>query len=264
MDKKIQIGLYTGETVPAPYVGNTVNIVIDLAYNDLLYVENPVQHIISSRIDSARNILIQNFLEYSTASHLFIMDADMKHPPMMPRMLLMRDKPVISGLYFHRNPDHHYPHLYKFTGEKEDERRGYGKSVNWHFSPMIREAYEFFSSLEAVPEGDKPVCIVGNGGNLIDSAVVSIDGGGFGCILLSREALEKLEPPYLMNEPGLNGDLAFYKKCKMNGIEMYGDMSCIATHNSGKNISLPDFVEFLAKNSSQENSSGPVLVTAKR
>ena len=263
MDKKIQLGLYTGSTVPALFVDNIANMLIDLAYNDALYIERPVQHIMSSRIDGARNALIQNFLEETTASHLFILDSDMKHPPMMPRMLMMREKEIISGLYFHRNPQYHYPHFYKYVGEKEDKRRGYRDDVNWHFSPMIEEAYEFFSGLEKVPETDTPLCIVGSGGTLMEHSVVRIEGGGFGCLLLSREALEKLSPPYLQDEPGLNGDLSFYKKCKEAGIEVFGDFSCVATHTIDYNVSIGDFVQYLARNMKVEEGSPPLII-AKR
>ena len=207
MDNKIQLGLYTANTVPAIMVDNVANILLDLAYSDNLYIERPTQHIISSRIDGARNVLIDNFLKETTASHLFIMDADMRHPPMMPRMLLSREKEVISGLYFHRKPGNTYPHFYKHIGEKEDARPGYRNDINWSFSPMLKEAYDFFSTLnEEVLVGNKPLCIVGQGGVMLEHSVVEIDGGGFGCLLISREAIEKLSPPYLEDEPGLNGD----------------------------------------------------------
>ena len=82
---------------------------------------------------------------------------------------------------------------------------------------------------------------------MLDNSVLPIDAAGFGCVLLRRDALEQLEEPYLQSEPGLNGDLVFYKQCQDKGIPMFVDCSVIASHRQVGEIGVGAFCDFVNK-----------------
>lgn len=201
----------------------------------------------SCRVDSNRNYLIHDFLHNSTSDYLFIIDEDMRHAPETPVILANRGLPVVSGLYFRRDTrGHHMPQFYSYKGQSADTRRGHGDAVNDYYEPMVPQVHQFFAELERpIPHVNTPL-ILGDSDTMtaIDSGLMRIDAGGFGCLMLSREALEKLDPPYLRDQPGLNGDLSFYKQCREKGIEVWGDCSVIAAHNIDYQIGIGAFADY--------------------
>lgn len=245
MKAKITLGLYTGNQTPDTYGPNLIKMVLDLQRNDALCEALPFVHTSSCRVDSNRNAIIYHFLKEQSATHLFILDADMEHPPEMPRLLAQREKPVITGTYFHRNMNgSRAPQAYTLLGENADSRLGYGNDVNNFYAPMIVQAATFYSQFE-VPRVNSPLILTRRDGTLLSTSVQKIDAAGFGCLLLSREALERLSPPYLQDELGLNGDLAFFKKCAAAGVECFVDFSMIAAHKGTVDIGIGEFAEFL-------------------
>ena len=242
---KITLGLYTGNTTPDTYGPNLIRMVLDLQRHDALCEDLPFIHTSSCRVDSNRNAIIYHFLQNKEATHLFIVDSDMEHPPEMPRLLASRDRPIISGAYFHRNMNgSRAPQSYNLVGESEDSRPGYGKDRNNFYTPMISEAVEFYNKFP-VPETNSPLIITNSDGSLAKTSVYEMAASGFGCLLLSREALEQLSPPYLQDELGLNGDLAFFKKCASSGVKSFVDFSMICSHKGVVDIGVGEFARFL-------------------
>lgn len=241
----ISLGMYVGAYVSNTFPMNIAALVTELARADRLA---GTQWVTSCRVDSNRNYLIHDFLNKSEGEFLFIVDEDMIHPPTMPILLAERDLPIVTGLYFRRNEQGvHTPQVYKRGEDAEETRRGHGKAVNAFYTPMLQEVNEFFSGLERVPYLNGPLILTKKDGSPLDSSVFPIDAAGFGCVLLRRDALEALDEPYLQTEPGLNGDLAFYKKAQEKGIPMYVDCSLIASHRQVTDLGIAAFCDFMNK-----------------
>ena len=224
----IVLGLYSGSYNCNWHTPNVLSLAWTLfeseSYGGYLWAT-------SCRVDSNRNYLINDFLTKTTGDYLFIIDEDMIHPPQMPVLLADRDLPIVSGLYFKRD-EHglHFPQFYKFVKEAPDERRGHGTAVNNLYRVMADEVTKVFMEWGDVPKTNGPLVVSDKDGVPVTDGLLEIDGGGFGCLMMRRDVLEALEPPYLITEPGLNGDLVFYKRAKAAGFKIYGDCRVIAAH----------------------------------
>ena len=239
---QVAFGIYTGRYVSGTAPMNMLTMAFELAKADMW---GGMEHVSSCRVDSNRNYLIHDFLHETTNDYLFIVDEDMQHPGPMPVVLAERELPVVSGLYFRRNEGREfYPQFYKYEGQSEETRRGHGKAVNDYYRAMLPEVVQFFGSLDNVPNVDTPLILTHADGTVIDNGLMRIDGGGFGCLMIRRDVLEKLDEPYLICEPGLNGDLVFYKQLREKGIEVWGDCSVIATHNYDDHVGVGSFCDF--------------------
>ena len=241
---KITLGLYTSDYTCASFGPNILQIGVRLAeagmFGGMIWVT-------SCRVDSNRNYLIHDFLNESDGDFLFIVDEDMIHPDNMPIILASRNKPIISGLYFRRDEQARFhPQLYKFKGKGVETRRGHGSATNWEFRDMLPEVRDYLEKLGMPAEAavDGPMVITRQDGTPHDGGVMRMDASGFGCLLLRRDALEQMEPPYLITEPALNGDLVFFKQAKQKGIECWADCSIIAAHIHKHGLGLKSFVDY--------------------
>ena len=112
------------------------------------------------------------------------------------------------------------------------------------FSGRLALLLEACEALGPLPQTHES-CLIRNGdGSAPASSLFRIDASGFGCVLLSREALEALDEPYLRDEPGLNGDFTFYKQCRLKGVEVWGDASVICGHHQVHTLGLMDFAQY--------------------
>lgn len=247
--KQIALGMYTGRYVSGSCPFNALSMAWALTEHNAW---GGTQWRASCRVDSNRNYLIVDFLEKSTADYLFIFDEDMVHAPETPLILASRDKPIVSALYFHRGEDGAYaPHFYKAEGTSADTRRGHGTAENTYYRAMSQEVCDTLSQFPSTPYTNAPVVLTKDG-EPVTTCLIPIDAAGFGAVLLRRDALEALTPPYLHDEPGLNGDLSFYKKAKAAGIEIWGDASVIAAHNSDNRIGLASFHDYVIASMKEE------------
>jgi len=239
---KVVLGLYTGKYVSGSFPANV------LAMSDQLHAAKKYGGVIwaeSCRVDSNRNRIIYDFLHKNDSEFLFIVDEDMQHPPDMPVVLSRRDLPIVSGLYFRRgNRGMYTPQFYKLIGQSEETREGHGKAVNNFYEPLLKEVHAFFAGLENVPYLNEPMILTDKEGQALKNSLIPMDAGGFGCLMMRRDALEAMEEPYLRDEPGLNGDLVFYKQARAKGIEVWGDCACIASHNHNSPIGVASFCDF--------------------
>jgi hypothetical protein len=242
---KVTLGLYTGRYVSGSCPMNVLAMAWELKEADMW---GGMQWVTSCRVDSNRNYLIHDFLYKSDNEFLFILDEDMIHAGPTPVVLARRNLPIVSGLYFKRGTDQRYaPHFYKENGESEEDRRGHGTAINTNYRSMMPEVAEFFAGLTNVPYTDGPIILTKKDGSPLDSSLMRIDAAGFGCVMLRRDALEALDPPYLLDQPGLNGDLVFYKQAKEKGIDIWGDCSVIAAHDLDATVGIASFCDFTNK-----------------
>ena len=240
---KVTLGLYSGRYVSGSAPMNALSLASQLADANMW---GGTQWRSSCRVDSNRNYLIVDFLEKSTSDFLFIIDEDMIHPDKAAVVLANRDLPIVSGLYFHRGDSGNYaPHFYMEHGQSADERRGHGTAVNTFYRAMSVEVCGKFSEFGNLPYNNSPVILTDSKGDMLSNSLIPIDASGWGCMMLRRDALEALDPPYLRDEPGLNGDLAFFKQVKAKGIPVYGDTSVICAHNDDSRVGLASFHNYV-------------------
>lgn len=244
------IGLYTGRYVSGTAPMNVLRMAWALSKYGMWGGPDEVgsmEHMSSCRVDSNRNYLIHDFLNNCDADYLFILDEDMQHAPETPVVLASRGLPVVSGLYFRRDiTGRHMPQMYTYKGQSADTRRGHGTDVNDFYEPMVPQVHKFFAETlqRPVPHTNQPLILCDDAKNPIDSGLMRIDAAGFGCLMISREAAEALDPPYLRDQPGLNGDLTFFKQCREKGIEVWGDCSVIASHAVEAYVGVGAFADY--------------------
>lgn len=162
------------------------------------------------RSEYAREILLKEFLN-GKAQYALIVDADMLYPSSVLPRLLSHGKKMVSGLYFSRgDPDRAYPVIFK----KEPLDK-------W---PKTR----YF---------DYP-----------DNALVEIGASGHGCLLIHREILERMEPPYSQlgpfhDRPLVGSDLRLCLRARELGYKIWCDTSIKLGHLTVRPITERDWLD---------------------
>lgn len=241
------LGIYTGTEVISDNPPNLIDMTQALAsagmYGGYIRTE-------SCRVDSNRNKIINSFLKETNGDFLFIVDQDMRHHPLSGVILANRNLPIVTGLYFRRDHKGNFcPVAYREDGEGPDWRPGSGGFHNTQYKPITIEVKDFIDKA-GLPITDEPLVLADEKGRPLQAGpkvdpLVQIHASGFGCIMLRRDALEALDPPYLIDELGLNGDLVFGKKVKAAGIDYWADLSVICSHAHREWIGLSRFVDYL-------------------
>lgn len=85
-----------------------------------------------------------------------------------------------------------------------------------------------------------------------DKGLIKVDAIGTGSILISREAFERIEPPWFFNlyddawrDEWPGEDMGFSQKCREAGIDMWVDTTCTSPHITDRAIDESDFREAL-------------------
>lgn len=134
----------------------------------------------------AENGLVEDFLDDSTLTHLFMTESDMILPPDCLVKLLELDKPVASGIYFLRN--------------------GRGQPCLFQKVLTSRENPYVFSPVTAFPT----------------TVPFRVDHPGLGCVLFKREVFAKLDYPYFdLAAKKYGSDMYFFSKVKWADIEVW-------------------------------------------
>jgi len=151
-------------------------------------------------VDANRNQMVKTFLDKPNAEWLLMIDADCC-PQRDILKMVERDKPVVSAI--------------TAISKGGVPRPVVLKNENGNYRVMgINEFYEKTQEKE----------------------VVNVDGVGTGCLLIKREVLENIEPPwfsFVYNEHGgleLGEDFYFSKKVQQNGFDMYIDTKQLCSH----------------------------------
>ena len=154
-------------------------------------------------IDWARNRLCQLFLDEDDGDYLLFLDADMRHPALLPHKLVAHGVDVVTGRYVSRRPPF-------FTVAMRKTGPG-----PWD--------YQAIEKLEDEVKGLLPV-----------------DAAGAGCLLISRLALETIRErngnEWFRYQDGPDGkrsrseDMWFYEQAIAAGFQPYLDADTVCTH----------------------------------
>lgn len=175
-------------------------------------------------IDANRNEMVKSFLDNPDNEWLYMNDNDVV-PPTTILSMIEHDKPVVSGTVCIRKTAVPEPVIFK-------ERGGRYRRVS-------------------VSEYEDDVR---------DDGLLEVDGVGTGALLIRRDVLEQVEPPWFKfkyNEFGgleLGEDFAFSQKLKDNDVPMYVDTEQICRHF--KTVELSEFARAVheARNEGDENT----------
>ena len=170
-------------------------------------------------MDVARTYLVQRALE-GDCSHVWFTDQDAAYTPDTLERLLAWDVPIVGVLCMIRASTWCMPMAFK--GEKEDEP---GK-----YLVLVDEPYNYLREHANVETNDPQAISPIPEGSLWD-----VDITGCHCLLIKREVLEALEPPWFSGLPGQE-DMYFCRKASAAGFPIYVDFSTIAGHATGERI----------------------------
>jgi len=163
-------------------------------------------------IDILRNALVEMALKTDDCTHVFFLDSDVIMPPFGLMRLVRRDLDIVSGVYTMRAP----PYVPLTIKRPRNVKTG-EKMYNYYF--------------EITEE------LLGK--------IVPADATGAGCLLIKREVLEKMGPPWFQVTPKQHGlsavgeDLFFFDKAIDMGYKPMLDISVQCGHGVGS-LSYPD------------------------
>jgi len=189
---------------------------------------------VSSRpADKARNEIIEKL----ERDWLFFMDADQTFAPETLRKLLSWDLPIVSGLYF-KSPGNPVPHCYKYAFQ---ETTGPIKDAHF-YSPLIDPIAQFLLKHTEELKKTEAVVIPSKKEDLIEC-----DGVGGGCLLVHRQVLDAIEPPWFEYNPGtfVGEDFYFCRKVQAAGFKIFVDPGVICGHKMKGFIGPEHFLNFL-------------------
>lgn len=177
----VAVGIPMVATLPRPAVVQFLHLVRALRDDDHLLLLND-----TADADAARNQIVTKFLELpESVKYLLLFDDDMVVPQYTIELLTFHERPFVSGLCTMKVPPYQ-PVAYKQAPMVEQVIPGhehYG-TVNYRYHTID------------VP--DKP-------------GLLDVDGVGAACVCLSRDLLQRIEPPWFKFEGG-GEDLYFCRK----------------------------------------------------
>lgn len=157
-----------------------------------------------------RNMLVDMALRHRDTTHIFFLDSDVVIPPFGLVRMLRRDVDIITGVYVMKVPPY-VPLIIKRPKNKEGNRK-----------------YNYYTLLTQ---------------ELLNK-VIPIDATGAGCLLIKKEVLVNMGPPWFQVTPqefGLSAigeDLFFFDKAIDMGYEVLMDTSVQCDHIAG-GVSYP-------------------------
>lgn len=181
-------------------------------------------------VDVARNELVEAFLRLDASyTHLLMVDADaMLHPETLQR-LLSWDAPVVGALAFTR-----YGPLYPTVYRTESEAQPGSFRVRMdEVKEFVDKHRELVSSRPVVLEPRPP------------DALYEVDRTGGHCLLIRRDVLQAIEPPWFVAEVMRRNreDFYFCERVQQAGFRVFVDFSCMAGHLYGeRSLAALDFL----------------------
>jgi len=191
---------------------------------------------VSSRpADVARNDIIKQLEK----DWLFFMDSDQTFHPETLKKLLAWDLPVVSGLYF-KSPGNPVPHCYQYAYKENVE----GPLQDTHmYSALVDPIARFlFKHTDAIKAGPESLVLPSTKDDLVEC-----DGVGGGCLLVHRQVLDAIEPPWFEYNPGtfVGEDFFFCRKVQAAGFKIFLDPGVICGHKMKGFIGAGQFLNFL-------------------
>ena len=164
-------------------------------------------------IDVARNLLVRQMLA-TDADWLWFTDQDAAFLPGTLDRLLSWDRPVVSALEMMRMPGVCWPMALKDRNEKGMYRVQGPEVYEWIGKYMNATSNEP-QLLDSPPPG----------------ALLEVDFTGCHCLLIRREVLERMEPPWFQGYNPGGEDQYFCEKARDTlGIKTYVDLSVLVGH----------------------------------
>lgn len=157
-----------------------------------------------------RNMLVDMALRHRDTTHIFFLDSDVVLPPFALVRMLRRDADIMTGVYTMKVPPY-VPLIIKRPKNAEGIRK-----------------YNFYTQLTQ---------------ELLNK-IIPIDATGAGCLLIKKEVLLKMGPPWFQVTPqefGLSAigeDLFFFDRAIDMGYEVLMDTSIQCDHIGG-GVSYP-------------------------
>jgi len=159
-----------------------------------------------------RNSLVEMALKTDDCTHVFFLDSDVIVPPFGLMRLVRRDLDIVSGIYVMRAP----PYVPLAIMRPPNAKTG-------------KKLFNYYIELTEELLGKCIPC----------------DATGAGCLLIKREVLEKMGPPWFQITPQNHGlsaigeDLFFFDKAADMGYQPYLDLSVQSGHGVGS-LAYPD------------------------
>lgn len=183
--------------------------------------------------DKARNEIITKL----ERDWLFFMDADQTFAPGTLRKLLSWDLPLVSGLYF-KSPGNPVPHCYRYAYQETTE-----PVKDAHFySPLIDPIAQFVLRHKEDLKQNEAIILPSKKEDLVEC-----DGVGGGCLLIHRQVLDAIEPPWFEYNPGtfVGEDFYFCRKVQAAGFKIFVDPGVICGHKMKGFIGAEHFLNFI-------------------
>jgi hypothetical protein len=162
----------------------------------------------------ARNYLVERFLE-TDAEWLWFVDSDAHFLPPTLARLLSWDVPVVGAVGMMKKKPGVLPNLF---GGFADDEHGY--------EVLASEVYQFVGQHYDYETNDSQIIDPAPEGSL-----VPVSFTGCHCLLVRREVIEDIDPPWFSDRLGLE-DKFFCLKAGEAGYQVYVDMSVLAGHAS--------------------------------
>lgn len=148
-------------------------------------------------VEMARNKIVEKAREYGV-DYVFMVDNDIMVPSNALVDLISHDKPIVFGVYLHRDPDN-----------PDCQKTQLCKTGQFHY----REQFDTNDVLYAFNE---------------NITLLRIKGGGLGCALVKMSVFDMIRKPYFCwrtynKGTTLSEDLHFCEMCHEAGIEIFAD-----------------------------------------
>jgi len=166
------------------------------------------------RLDLTREQITKTYMEQARAlggTHLLMIDQDIVFPQDLVERLVSRNLPLVSALYLYRDRERTLPLMFNFG-----------------------------------PDGTEVVAEWWPG------QLVPCDAAGAGAVLIANEVLEAFGPPWwVADDPDSGEDIAFFKRTKAVGYQLYVDTGCVCSHYAERAVGLVDCLRWLEEHTGE-------------
>jgi len=196
-------GIMVGILIPSG--DGMININTGIAFATMFKPPHRIHTVQGHNIHILRNMLVEMAIRNEDCTHLFFLDSDVIPPPFALMRLLRRDIDIACGIYSMKAPP--YAPLTIMRPQRPDGTTKF----NYYFEITDQ----------------------------LLNKTVHADATGAGCLLIKREVIDSMGPPWfdvLPQEHGLSAigeDLVFFDRAKKEGHEIVLDLSVHCDHAVG-------------------------------
>jgi hypothetical protein len=170
-------------------------------------------------VDMSRSYLVMQVLEHDH-DWLWFTDQDAVYQPQTLDRLLAWNKPLVGALCLMRKPEMCEPMVFK----------GRHKPGSDLWNVVVNEVYRYLLRYADVTTNDPQII-----DPIPEGSLFAADITGCHCLLIRRDVLEAMEPPWFQGRPGRE-DMYFCQKAMENGVQLYIDFSTFVSHATGTRL----------------------------